>query len=495
MKPLQVSFILAAAIVALSTCHLVAQEAQAPAEKKLDEPETRPEFKIEVVDEAFKELIDPAAEMKVVAEGFQWSEGPVWNKAKKAFRFSDVPRNKIWQLNEEDGLKVFMSPSGYDGESAENEPGSNGLAYDAKGRLIACDHGNRRVYRLEEDGTTKTTLADKYEGKRFNSPNDLVIKSTGEIFFTDPPYGLKDESKREIGFFGVYCLKPDGTVELVTKELERPNGIALSPDEKTIYVAQSHKPAAVYMKYTINEDGTYSDGEVLYDCKEFVEKGDPGMPDGLKIDVKGNLWATGPGGVLVISPEGKLLGRIVTATPTANCNFVDDGTTLAMTAGKSIVYVQTKTKALGDWGATNDNTLLPVEVVKELSELLDSAKKMMEDKEYKKLIELLSPGLAKDASEFDELVKNFATSDDQEFAKQIESVTPFEFTKKLKAKGRLKKIVDRFVSSKADFMKSALDSAHFTTAEYDSENQIVTFSNELRPLLMKKVDGQWKIKN
>lgn len=455
MKFLQVSFLLAIAIATVPTVQVAAQELT----KK---PAARPEFKIEVVDEAFKELIDPEAEMKVVAEGFQWSEGPVWNKSLKTFRFSDVPKNKIWQISKKDGLAIFMDPSGYDGASAENEPGTNGLAYDAEGRLIACDHGNRRVYRLEADGKTKTTLADKYDGKRFNSPNDLVIKSTGEIFFTDPPYGLKDESKREIGFFGVYCLKPDGKVELVTKKLERPNGIALSPDEKTIYVAQSHKPAPIYMKFQIRDDGTYSAGEIVYDATEFADKGDPGMPDGLKVDVKGNLWATGPGGVLVISPEGKLLGRIVTATPTANCNFIDDGTVLAMTAGKSIVYVQTKTKALGDWGTANDNTLIPVEVVEKVSAVVKSIKQMMEKEEYGKL---------------------------------IESVAPAKFVEELKAAGKFDEIVKQFAEKKVDKMKAALAAAHFTTAEYDPNEKTVTFDNEERPLLFKKVGGEWKIQN
>ncbi len=462
MKPLQASFVLAVAIAAFSTSYLGAQEADAPAEKKLDKPETRPEFKIEVVDEAFKELVDPDTKMMVIAEGFRWSEGPVWNKANKAFRFSDVPRNKIWQIDMKDGLKVFMDPSGYEGDSSEKESGTNGLAYDAKGRLIACDHGNRRVYRLEDDGKTKTTLADKFEGKRFNSPNDLVIKSTGEIFFTDPPYGLKDESKREMGFFGVFCLKPDGTVELVTKELERPNGIALSPDEKTIYVAQSHKPAAVYMKYQIKDDGTYSEGEVLYDTKAFVEKGDPGMPDGLKIDVKGNLWATGPGGVLVISPEGKLLGRIITATPTANCTFMENGKKLVMTAGKSIVVMDTKTKALGDWGDKNNSTLLPTEVVEGVSESLESVKKMLSGGEHEQL---------------------------------LESVIPTEVFKNMKESGEFEAILKSFSENKAEVLQETLKDCYFTMAEYDPKEETVTFATQPRTLRFKKVDGAWKIQN
>ncbi|MFT5300252.1 MAG: gluconolactonase [Mariniblastus sp.] len=303
--------------------------------------------RVEKVDDAFDALIDADSKIEVLTTGFQWSEGPVWVPKQKHLLFSDVPRNKIHKWSPETGHSVFMDPSGFDGENGEKEPGSNGLILDQQGRLIVCDHGNRRVYRVETDGT-KTTLADKFEGKRFNSPNDLVIHPDGTIFFTDPPYGLKDKTKREIDFCGVYRLSTDGSVTLVTKELERPNGIALSPDSKTLYVAQSHRPAPIYQSYAIKPDGSIdARGQTLYNAIKFADAGDQGMPDGLCVDVKGNLWATGPGGVLVISPSGKLLGRILMENRTANCTFGEDGTTLFMTSSDRVCRVKTKVKGLG----------------------------------------------------------------------------------------------------------------------------------------------------
>lgn len=302
---------------------------------------------IEQLDPAFAELIDTNEKIEVLTTGFQWSEGPVWIKSEGHLLFSDVPRNKIHKWSPKTGHSVFMDPSGYEGDNGEKEPGSNGLMTDAEGRLVVCDHGNRRVYRVEKDGS-KTTLADRYEGKRFNSPNDLVINSKGDIYFTDPPYGLKDKSKRELDYCGVYRLSPDGKVTLLTKELERPNGIGLSPDEKTLYVAQSHRPAPIFQAYAIKEDGTTdAKGKTLYNSIKYAEKGDPGMPDGMCIDVHGNLWATGPGGVLIISPQGKLLGRILMGKPTANCAFGGDGSTLYITSSDRICRVKTKTRGLG----------------------------------------------------------------------------------------------------------------------------------------------------
>ena len=303
------------------------------------------------VRDGFTELIDTDSEIEVLTTGHQWTEGPVWVPAtddvEAHLLFSDVPKNKMHKWSPKTGHSVFMDPSGCEVDNGEREQGTNGLMLDSEGRLIACDHGNRRIYRLEKDGT-KTTLTERYDGKRFNSPNDLVINKKGDIYFTDPPYGLKDVSKREIGFFGVYRLSVDGTVTLMTKELERPNGIALSPDEKTLYVAQSHRPAPIYKAYAIKEDGTTdNEGKTLFNATKFAEAGDPGMPDGMCVDVKGNLWATGPGGVLIISPEGKLLGRIMMGKATANCAFGDDGSTLYITSSDRVCRVKTKTKGMG----------------------------------------------------------------------------------------------------------------------------------------------------
>ncbi len=303
--------------------------------------------RIEVSDPGLLKLIDPSLQTEVLTTGHQWTEGPVWIKSKGYLLFSDVPRNKIHKWSPQAGHSVFMDPSGYDGENGEKEPGSNGLMLDAQGRLLVCDHGNRRVYRVESDGR-KTTLADRYDGKRFNSPNDLIVHSNGDIYFTDPPYGLRDEAKRELDFCGVYRLGSDGQVTLLTKELVRPNGIALSPDEKTLYVAQSHRPAPIYQKYAIEDDGTTNEqGQLLFDASGLVGPDSPGMPDGMCVDVQGNLWATGPGGVLIISPEGKLLGRILMGKATANCAFGGDGTVLYITSSDRVCRVQTKTKGLG----------------------------------------------------------------------------------------------------------------------------------------------------
>ena len=241
---------------------------------------------IERLDPALDSLLDQDEKIEVLATGYQWSEGPVWIKSADHLLFSDVPQNKIHQWSPQTGASIFMDPSGYEGDNGEKEPGSNGLMTGRQGRLVVCDHGNRRIYRVEKDGT-KTTLADKFQGKRFNSPNDLVIHSNGDIYFTDPPYGLNDQSKREIDFCGVYRRGTDGRITLLTKELERPNGIALSPDEKTLYVAQSHRPAPIYNAYAIKEDGTTDEqGKLLFNSIALAEKGDPGMPDGMCVDVK-----------------------------------------------------------------------------------------------------------------------------------------------------------------------------------------------------------------
>lgn len=302
---------------------------------------------IEKLDDALDALIDTDAEIEQLSSGHKWTEGPVWNKQQKMLLFCDIPNNEINRWDAATGeVTVYMKPSGYDGleNGRSKESGTNGLIYGQDGRLIACDHGNRRLYRLYEDGS-KATLIDRFEGKRFNSPNDLVMDKAGNIFFTDPPYGMLNESVREIEWHGVYRLTPSGVVTLLTKEFTRPNGVALSPDEKTLYVAQSDPKASIYKSFSLNEDGRIGEGKLLYDAKSLSK--DPGLPDGMAIDQKGNLWATGPGGVLIISPEGKLLGRIMMSKPPANCTFGDDGSTLYITSSGYVCRVKTKAKGLG----------------------------------------------------------------------------------------------------------------------------------------------------
>jgi gluconolactonase len=223
------------------------------------------------------------------------------------------------------------------------EPGSNGLALDAKGRLTACEHGDRRVSQLTRGGG-KRTLVDQYQGRRLNSPNDLVFDNGGSIYFTDPPYGLPDresDPRRELDFCGVYRLDPDGGLTLLTKQLARPNGIGLSPDQKTLHVAQSDPENPIWMSFPINDDKSIGDGKVLLNAKSYMKEF-PGLPDGLAVSSSGIIFGSGPGGIYVITPEGKLLGRLITGGRTSNCTFGSDGKTLYITADAYLCRVKLK---------------------------------------------------------------------------------------------------------------------------------------------------------
>ncbi len=239
-----------------------------------------------------------------------------------------------------------MNPSGYTGVTYYGlEPGSNGLALTAEGELILCEHGDRRVSKLTKDGG-KITLADKYQGKRLNSPNDAVVAKNGDILFTDPPYGLpmrEKDPRRELDHFGVYrIVAKTGELQLLTTELQRPNGIALSPDESKLYVAQSDPAKAIWMQFDVDKEFKVSNGKVLYDATSQVGKL-PGLPDGMTVDKQGNLWATGPGGIYVFNAAGELLGRLLTNERTSNCTFGEDGSTLFATVDSYLIRVKTKT--------------------------------------------------------------------------------------------------------------------------------------------------------
>ena len=302
---------------------------------------------LEVNDPRFFTLIDLSAPIEKLASGFDWSEGPVWIKQGGYLVFSDVPSNTVYRWKESEGVSVFLKPSGYTGATPRGgEPGSNGLTTDSQGRLVLCEHGDRRVGRIEKDGR-HVTLADKFNGKQFNSPNDLAYKSNGDLYFTDPPYGLEknvDDPKKEIPFQGVYRLRPNGEVTLLTDQMSRPNGIAFSPDEKTLYVANSDPKKAVWMAFDVKPDGTIANGRVFFDSTSMVGAAKKGLPDGLKVDKAGNLFATGPGGVLVFTPDGKHLGTINTAEATANVGWGGDGSVLYITADMFLCRIKTKTR-------------------------------------------------------------------------------------------------------------------------------------------------------
>jgi gluconolactonase len=335
-----------AAICAAWACLGLGMAACARAQEKSGRPTLGT---IERLDPRFDRLVPTDARVERIAEGFDWSEGPVWDRKQGRLLFSDVPMNTVFQWQEGKGVSVFLKPSGYTGTAARGgEPGSNGLLMDSQGRLVLCQHGDRRVARL--DGDRFTTLADRYMGKRFNSPNDGVYKSNGDLYFTDPPYGLlglnKDPAK-ELDFNGVYRISAaDGTVTLLTKEMTFPNGIALSPDEKTLYVANSDPAKAIWMAFDVKDDGTIDAGRIFFDATEWVKAGKQGLPDGLKVDRDGNLFATGPGGVHVFTPDGTRLGTLDTGEKSGNCAWGDDGSTLYIMADMYICRIKTGTKGI-----------------------------------------------------------------------------------------------------------------------------------------------------
>ncbi len=306
---------------------------------------------IERMDGAIDKLIAPDAKLEILADGFTWTEGPVWfgDKQSGHLLFSDIPRNSIFKWSQQDGIQLFMNPSGYTGVTYYGlEPGSNGLLKDLDGNLIACEHGDRRVSVLTPGGG-KRTLADNYQGKRLNSPNDAVLRSNGDIYFTDPPYGLpqrENDRRRELDHFGVYRIsKSNGAVTLLTTELQRPNGIGFSPDEKTLYVAQSDPKNAIWMSFAVHSDGTLGKGSIFFDATSEVGK-KPGLPDGLSVDQQGNLWASGPGGIWILNKDGKPLGLINTGERTSNCCFGEDGSTLFVTADSYLCRISTRTKGI-----------------------------------------------------------------------------------------------------------------------------------------------------
>ena len=304
-------------------------------------------------DDAFKQLLIADASIEKLAEGFTWSEGPTWVGDGNYLLFNDVPQNTMYRWSEQDGLSVLLKPSGYDGpdDGTLREGGANGLHADANGKVLLADSGTRVVARLDPRTKQKTTLASHFQGKRFNSPNDVIQRSDGVVFFTDPPYGLKDMNDspvKELAFNGVYRLDTDGSVHLLDDSLSLPNGIALSPDERTLYVANSDQAKPIWMAYTLDACGQVIDKRVFADATDLMGEGIHGLPDGIAISTDGKLFATGPGGVLVFDPTGKRLGRIETGSAVANVSFGgEDGKTLYMTSHNFLARLRLNAQGLG----------------------------------------------------------------------------------------------------------------------------------------------------
>jgi gluconolactonase len=312
---------------------------------------------IEKLDPSLDPLVSSSAKLEKIASGFnKWTEGPVWTR-KGTLLFAEIPANNIDQWIPGKGASVFIHPSGYTGTEpfGGTEPGSNGMTLDADGRVSVAGHARRNVWRLEtvDPNAQITVLADSFGGKKLNSPNDLVYKSDGSLYFTDPPYGLATQSdkdpKKELEINGVYRIpaarqqkpgsEPDrGKLQLIIKDLPRPNGIAFSPDEKYLYIADSGK--LLWMRYRMRDDGTVTDGAVFCDPQIKSAEGDGG-PDGIRVDKKGNVYGSGPGGVWIISPAGKHIGTIKVPERVSNIAWGDtDAKTLYITASTSVFRIK-----------------------------------------------------------------------------------------------------------------------------------------------------------
>ncbi len=298
---------------------------------------------IERISSDINKLIDLDSKIEILAEGFDWSEGPVWSKKLNSILFSDVPKNVIYKWNEKEGLSVFSKPIGYSGKVPNSKKaGTNGLTIDSEGNLIICMHGDRMIAKMENLNTEKlSSIIRSYNNKLLNSPNDLVYDSYGNLFFTDPPYGLLEgdnDKLKEIPYNGVYKLSTNGDIELLIKNLTRPNGISISNDEKILYVANSDNNNPIIMKYELSKNGI-KNPMVFFDGKELA-KNDIGLFDGLKVHPTGTVFATGPGGVLIIKENGDHIGTIRTEVRTANCAFDDKFEYLYMTSDMFLTRIK-----------------------------------------------------------------------------------------------------------------------------------------------------------
>lgn len=303
-------------------------------------------------DPAMDAIVPQDWKIEKLAEGFGWAEGPVWIKPGGYLLFTDVPGNKMWKWSEKGGLEKFLDPSGAAAFDANiwREAGANGLTvFDANSILLA-DTGNRGIQRLDLKTRKKTPVAMSFEGKKFSSPNDVVKMKNGVVFFTDPPYGFKKfdaAPEKEIAFNGVYRVAKDGKVTAIEKELTRPNGVALSPDESVLYVAQSEGKAAIINAYTLDKNGNVTGKKLFLDVTDLAKPDAPGAPDGLTVAADGTIFTSGPGGVLVISKDGKRLGRIWDGKQTANCKFGDDGRTLYLTSSNMLARIRLNIRGAG----------------------------------------------------------------------------------------------------------------------------------------------------
>jgi len=292
-------------------------------------------------------IIAPGELPEILAEGFEWTEGPLWLPEEQIVIFSDIPNNSIFQWSEKGGLKLYLKPSGYtDTIPRGGETGSNGLLLGPEGELVLCQHGDRRMARmkapLSDPAADFETIVDNWEGKQLNSPNDAVYSSSGVLYFTDPAYGMElgfEDPKREMDFTGVFKCTPEGEITLLTDSMPAPNGIGLSPDETKLYVANSGRGSSVWMEYSITEKGLLAGGKIFYDASAASDTLN-GNPDGLVVRYDGIIFASGPGGVWIFNPDGEALGLILTGQATSNCTLDSDNQYLYITADMYLMRIR-----------------------------------------------------------------------------------------------------------------------------------------------------------
>ena len=313
--------------------------------KASETPENR--LRVERFSPEFDKYVLPSEGIDMLSGALDWPEGPTWDSDKDTLYFSDVARNRIYTWTRGAGLAVYLDPAG-SGTPADPDVqrATNGLFYlSEKKLLIVCDQDSRSLQTIDTTSGVRRTLVNSFKGRKFNSPNDLAVSKSGIIYFTDPTAGLKagDKSEaRELDFSGVFCMRPDGALSVIDRSMTLPNGIALSPDERSLYVSQSDQKAPIIRKFAVDADGHVSQGVDWFDFSPYISADNPGMPDGMAVARDGTLFAAGPGGVYAISPEGNAIGRIYTGRPTGNCCFGEDGKTLFITADDSLMCVRTR---------------------------------------------------------------------------------------------------------------------------------------------------------
>ncbi|GAB2982503.1 SMP-30/gluconolactonase/LRE family protein [Mucilaginibacter puniceus] len=303
-------------------------------------------IKVEAADPAFNKLVSNDAKADVIATGIMWSEGPVWVESQKMLLFSEVRNNTVYKWTEAKGKEVYLKPSGYTGTIPRGgEMGSNGLGLNLNGQLVLCQDGDRVVSimdaPLDKPQAKYIPIASNYNGKKFDSPNDLAFMSNGDIYFTDPFYGLEKgvtDPLKEEKYQGVYRIS-NGKVTLLTTEITNPNGIGIFPGEKKIIIANSNPENPVWYTYDLDKNGLFTNKKIFFTAK-VEAKGPLGSPDGLKIDKAGNVWATGPEGVWVLNKDGKLLGRIVIDDLASNLSFSADEKTIYVTNNSRVLRIK-----------------------------------------------------------------------------------------------------------------------------------------------------------